>query len=710
VSDASLRKAYKYKLKPTAEQERELERVLWLCRTLYNTALEQRITAYQRCGVTLTCYQQQAELPDLKAVFPEYAAIHSLVLQDVLSRLDKTYQAFFCRIKAGQTPGFPRYQGRNRYHSVTYKQYGNGVTLDNGFLILSKIGRVAVRWSRPEGPWQGTPKTVAIAKEADGWYAIVSCADVPAQPLPTTGRETGIDVGLKVFLITADGEVVENPHLHRRGEKKIAKAQRVVSRRKKGGHGRRKAVGLLQRAHQHIKRQRADFQHKTALKLLRQYDTIYLEDLQVANMVRNRHLAKSISDAGWAQFCTILAAKAACAGRRVVAVPPAYTSQDCSSCGVRIPKSLSVRTHICTNCGLVLDRDENAARNIQWAGQALRGLAGWPAGANRVSAMALADAECQSQVLQDVVLRVDRAFQAFFRRVRAGETPGYPRFHGRDRYNSFTYPQVSTHGGAHLDNGFLVLSKIGRVVVRWSRPLEGTPKTVTISREADGWYVSISCAKVPMQALEPTGLETGIDLGIESFATLADGAMIHNPQCYRRVERRLKTAQRKVSRRKKGSNRRHKAIKLLAKAHQRVKRQRADFQHKTALQLVRQFDVIYHEDLQVANMVKNHHLAKSIQDAGWRGFLTILTFKAACAGKRVVAVNPAYTSQMCSGCGVVVTKGLSVRWHSCPECGTSLHRDHNAAMNILQFGQRRQESAVGQTVQALTQTDGSYVA
>jgi putative transposase len=183
-------------------------------------------------------------------------------------------------------------------------------------------------------------------------------------------------VGLKVFLITADGEVVENPRHYRRGEKKLKKAQRVVSRRQKGSHGRRKAVGHLQRAHQHVQRQRLDFHHKTALALLHQYDTIYLEDLQVANMVRNRRLAKSIADAGWAQFRTILEAKAACAGRRVVAVPAHYTSQDCSGCGTRIPKSLSVRTHVCTSCGLVLDRDENAARNIQWAGQALRGLAG----------------------------------------------------------------------------------------------------------------------------------------------------------------------------------------------------------------------------------------------------------------------------------------------------------------------------------------------
>jgi putative transposase len=295
--------------------------------------------------------------------------------------------------------------------------------------------------------------------------------------------------------------------------------------------------------------------------------------------------------------------------------------------------------------------------------------------------------EVNSQVLQDVVLRVDRAFQAFFRRMKAGETPGYPRFQGRDRYNSFTYPQVGEHGGARLDNGFLVLSKIGRIALRWSQPLEGTPKTVTIRREADGWYVCFSCADVLVQPLPATGQETGIDLGLEAFATLSDGQRIFNPGWYRKAERALKTAQRRVSRRKKGSNRRRKAVTMLAKAHLEVKRQRQDFHHKAALHLVQTNDTIYHEDMQTANMVKNHHLAKSIADAGWSQFLTILSFKAACAGRRVIAVPPAYTSQTCSGCGVIVQKGLSIRWHNCPHCGASLHRDHNAAKNIERLGQ-----------------------
>jgi putative transposase len=170
----------------------------------------------------------------------------------------------------------------------------------------------------------------------------------------------------------------------------------------------------------------------------------------------------------------------------------------------------------------------------------------------------------------------------------------------------------------------------------------------------------------------PTGPETGIDLGIEAFATLSNGARIFSPGWYRQAERALKTAQRRVSRRKKGSHRRRQAVTLLAKAHQQVKRQRADVHHKTALTLVRANDTIHHEDVQTANLLRNHHLAKSISDAGWSQFLSILALKAAYAGRRVVAVPPADTSQRCSGGGVVVHNGLSVRWHSCPECGTSL--------------------------------------
>ena len=229
--------------------------------------------------------------------------------------------------------------------------------------------------------------------------------------------------------------------------------------------------------------------------------------------------------------------------------------------------------------------------------------------------------------------------------------------------------------------------------MRWSRPLEGTPKTVSIIEEADGWYACIACSDVPVQPLLSTNEEIGIDLELESFLTLANGKQIANPRHYRQAERALAKAQRRKDRRKKGSKRRRKAVYLLRKKYQKVAQARRDFHHKTALSLLRQYDTIYFEALQVANMAQNEHLAKSIYDAGWSQFCSILTFKAENAGKRVVAVPPAYTSQICSGCGILVHKGLSVRWHECSDCGASLHRDHNAALNILRVGQTHQGAA-----------------
>jgi putative transposase len=370
MEQQSVRKTYKYKLIPTPTQERELGRVLGLCRRLYNTALEQRIVAYQRRHVSVSRYQQEAELKAIRAEMPEYAAIHSHVLQDVLARLDKTYQAFFRRVQRGEKAGFPRYQGRDRWHSFIYKEFGNGATLDNGSLVLSKIGRIAVRWSRP---LEGTPKTLTLSREADGWYVCFSCADVPVQPLPPTGQETGIDLGIEAFATLSDGTRIFSPGWYRKAERALKTAQRRVSRRKRGSNRRRKAVTLLAKAHQKVRRQRQDHHHKVALRLIQTNDVIYHEDLQVRSMVRNHHLAKSISDAGWAAFLTILSFKAACAGRSVVAVTPAFTSQRCSGCGVLVSKGLSVRWHACPECGTNLHRDHNAAKNIERAGQALQG-------------------------------------------------------------------------------------------------------------------------------------------------------------------------------------------------------------------------------------------------------------------------------------------------------------------------------------------------
>src|SRR5262245_42951256 len=258
----TFRKTYKHKLKPTPEQERMLERTLMLCRHVYNAAIGERQEAWRMRGVSVSYYQQKAELPSIKDAMTEHGEVNSQVLQDVMLRVDRTFQAFFQRAKNGETPSYPRYHGRDRYNSFTYPQLGEhaGARLDNGFLVLSKIGRVAVRWSRP---LEGTPKTVTISREADGWYVCFSCADVPTRPLPATGQETGIELGIEAFATLSDGTRVFAPGWYRKAERALKTAQRRVARRKKGSNRRRKAVALLAKAHQKVKRQRRDFHHKT---------------------------------------------------------------------------------------------------------------------------------------------------------------------------------------------------------------------------------------------------------------------------------------------------------------------------------------------------------------------------------------------------------------------------------------------------------------
>jgi putative transposase len=228
MSEQTVRKTFKYKLRPTPEQERALEFILRRCRELYNAALEERREAWQKRGVSITTANQSAQLPGIKEVRPEYRDIHSQVLQDALTRLDRAFQVFFRRIREGQTPGYPRFHGANRYNSFTYKQFGNGPTLDNGFLVLSKIGRIAVRWSRPR---EGKPKTVTISREADGWYVCFSCADVPVQPLPATGQETGIELGIEALATVSNGTRIFSPGWYRQVERRLKTAQRRVSRR-----------------------------------------------------------------------------------------------------------------------------------------------------------------------------------------------------------------------------------------------------------------------------------------------------------------------------------------------------------------------------------------------------------------------------------------------------------------------------------------------
>ncbi len=287
-----------------------------------------------------------------------------------------------------------------------------------------------------------------------------------------------------------------------------------------------------------------------------------------------------------------------------------------------------------------------------------------------------------SQVLQDAQERVDLAFQAFFRRFNAGEKPGYPRFRGKGRYDSFTYPQF----GFKLKNNRLSLSKIGAVKVVLHRPIEGRVKTCTIRRAATGdWYACFACevAPAPMAA---SLTAVGIDVGLERFATLSTGEQVPNPRFFRQDEKALAKAQRALSKVEKGTPERAKRRKVIAKIHKRIANRRADFAHKLSRQLVNEYGIIVFEDLNTNGMLKNHCLAKSIADAAWGQLVRYTMYKAEDAGRRVVLVNPRHTSQACSRCGALVQKDLSVRVHRCPRCGLERDRDWNAAINILRLG------------------------
>ncbi len=283
-------------------------------------------------------------------------------------------------------------------------------------------------------------------------------------------------------------------------------------------------------------------------------------------------------------------------------------------------------------------------------------------------------------------MRVDLAFKAFFRRVKARENSGYPRFKGKGRYDSFTYPQY----GFKLDGDRLHLSKIGDVRIVLHRPVEGTIKTLAIRRSSTGkWYACFSVEYYP-SPLPQKEITVGIDVGLESFATLSNGEKIENPRFFRTDEKALAKAQRKLSKVETGTPERKKARKIVAHIHERIANRRLNFAHQTSRQLVDWFGTIVFEDLNVKNMEKNHHLAKSIADVAWTMFISITESKAEEAGSRVILVNPRNTSQQCSRCGMIVAKTLSDRVHSCPHCGLVMDRDQNAAINILRLGLQSQ--------------------
>ena len=357
------RKCYRYHLYPTKTQAEGLQWVLDRCREMYNAALQERRDAYQMASAKVSYYAQKRELPGVKKDCPEFKQVGSQVLQDVLKRVDLAFQAFFRRVRAGEKPGYPRFKSRNRYDSFTYSQAGWKLPEDDGRLVLAGIGALKVRWSRPI---QGTIKTVTIHRSADQWHMCFSCVLHVPQPTAPDRPATALDVGLEYFATLADGSHIDNPRYFREAEDLLARRQRRRDRKKRGSKNRRRANLLVAKAHRHIRNKRRDFHHQQARKIVDRHGAIAVEGLCIKNMVRHHSLAKSIADAGWNQFVTILTTKAEEAGLVVVVVNPAGTSQVCSGCRRPVPKTLSDRWHTCpyADCGLSLQRDHNSAREI----------------------------------------------------------------------------------------------------------------------------------------------------------------------------------------------------------------------------------------------------------------------------------------------------------------------------------------------------------
>jgi putative transposase len=367
------RLTYRYRLYPFGDQAEKLERWIELCRKLYNSALEQRKMVRQMGG-KIGYPEQQKELTELRAAFPEYEDVPAHVLQNVLLRLDRAFENFFRRCrerKAGKKvkPGFPRFKGRNHYHSLTspdkYDYIRNGML---HFPKMEKPIRIEMHRPLPDG---AVIKTCTIKRHADGWYATFSL-DVPAIQRPIhSGPDVGVDVGLTSFITLSTGRKIEYPKYLRAAERRLKKAQRVLARRKKGSKRRAKQREKVALLHCKIARRRADFQWKTASELAKEFSAIYVEgNLNIKGMARNHRIAKSIADSSWESYLEKQAHAVVKTGARFVKVDARWTTKTCSACGwVWETMALQDRVFRCGKCGLALDRDVNAARNILRVGR-----------------------------------------------------------------------------------------------------------------------------------------------------------------------------------------------------------------------------------------------------------------------------------------------------------------------------------------------------
>ncbi|MEU4533387.1 transposase [Streptosporangium sp. NPDC023825] len=391
-----VRRSFKFLLRPTVRQSAALIACLDDHHALYNAALEHRRTAYAKAKVSIRYGDQSADLKHIRTDDPDGQGRWSFSSQQAtLRRLDKAFQAFFARVKAGRTPGFPRFKGKGRFDTVEWPKDGDGCRWNSQpehptvtFVRLQGVGHIRVHRHRPV---RGTVKTIGVKREGSRWYVVLSCDDVPAEALPATGASVGIDLGVASLVTTSDGEHLANPRHLAASAERLAAAQRDLARKKRGSTRRRKAVARVTALHGTVRRQRLDGAHKAALALVRDYDVIACEDLRIANMTRSASgtlqapgsnvaaksgLNRSILDAGWGVFLTILRSKAESAAKELIVVNPANTSRTCTRCGHRAKENRPTQAEFhCQRCAHVAHADVNAATNILRAGLALRDVA-----------------------------------------------------------------------------------------------------------------------------------------------------------------------------------------------------------------------------------------------------------------------------------------------------------------------------------------------
>ena len=369
-------KTFQYRIYPTKKQRAILLQTLDACRHLYNYFLGQRKDAWEKDKRSISYYDQQREIPGIVAKDGSLKLACAQTLQDVARRLDKAYQSFFRRCKAGEKPGYPRFRGKGWYDSFTYPQNKGSFRLveNNTKLYLGKIGRIKIAYHRK---LQGMLKTCTVKMTLTGkWYVTITCDSVPREQLPPSGLQVGIDVGLKAFATLSDGNTIQNPRFFKIEERALAKAQRKLAKQAKGSKQRRNAKKVVAKIHERIHNRREDFSHQESRKIVNKYGTICAEDLDIQSMLQKPTIIvngivkdataihRSINDAAWNSFHNKTAYKAENAGRLFVKSNPRGTSQDCYGCGKPVPKDLGTRIHNCPHCGLTLDRDLNAALNI----------------------------------------------------------------------------------------------------------------------------------------------------------------------------------------------------------------------------------------------------------------------------------------------------------------------------------------------------------